>query len=97
MLRFGPTFSLQSSNKERDEQETPTDTVTTMTTHNAVQVTKKRKTVPSVRAPTDDKGSRATTTKTQKKPASQKKKQKTDKGGISKNRNKPDDVVENVQ
>ena len=68
-----------------------------MTTHNAVQVPKKRKTVPSVRARTEDKGSRATTTKTQKKPASQKKKQKTAKGGISKNRNKPDDVVENVQ
>ena len=68
-----------------------------MTTHNAVQVTKKRKTVPSVIAATDDKGSRATTTKTQKKPASQKKKQKTAKGGISINGNKPDDIVENVQ
>ena len=68
-----------------------------MTTHNAVQVPKKRKTVPRVRVPTDDKGSRATTTKTRKKPASQKKKQKTAKGGISKNGNKPDDIVENVQ
>ena len=68
-----------------------------MTTPNAVQVPKKRKTVPSVRAPTDDKGSRATTTKTQKKPASHKKRHKAAKGGISKNRNKPADVVENVQ
>ena len=68
-----------------------------MTVHNAVQVPKKRKTVPSVRAATDDKGSRVTTTKTQKKPASQKKKQKTAKVGISKNGSKPDDNVENVQ
>ena len=68
-----------------------------MTMHNAVQVPKKRKTVPRVRVPTDDKGSRATTTMTWKKPASQKKKQKTATGGISKNGNKPDDIVENVQ
>ena len=68
-----------------------------MTTHNAVQVPKKRKTVTRVRVPTDDKGSRATTAKTRKNTASQKKKQKTATGGKPKNGNKPDEIVENVQ
>ena len=97
MMCFGTKFVIYLSNKERVKPDPPMGEVMTMTTHNAVQVAKKRKRVPRVSAPMNDKGSKAITTKKQTKPKSQNKKQKTIKRGVSRNCCTPDDMVDDAK
>ena len=74
-----------------------TEMVTTMTTHNEIQATKKRKKVPVVKVASNAKSTNDKTNDKWKEPKAQNKKQKTTKRGVSQKGMTRDDNVDDTK